>query len=52
MAIHLCGLPEGCPKANGPFMPLCLTLLHVGIASRPGHPERWCALTAPLHPYL
>jgi hypothetical protein len=23
-----------------------------GLPSRPGHPERWCALTAPFHPYL
>src|SRR5262245_6776952 len=23
-----------------------------GLASRPGHPERWCALTAPFHPCL
>jgi hypothetical protein len=23
-----------------------------GLHSRPGHPGRWCALTAPFHPYL
>jgi hypothetical protein len=23
-----------------------------GLPSRPGHPGRWCALTAPFHPYL
>jgi hypothetical protein len=23
-----------------------------GLPSRSGHPERWCALTAPFHPYL
>src|ERR1700689_1092278 len=23
-----------------------------GLPSRPGHPDRWCALTAPFHPYL
>src|SRR5262245_778435 len=23
-----------------------------GLQSRPGHPGRWCALTAPFHPYL
>ena len=22
-----------------------------GLPSRPGHPDRWCALTAPFHPY-
>jgi len=23
-----------------------------GLPSRPSHPDRWCALTAPFHPYL
>src|ERR1019366_191873 len=23
-----------------------------GLPSRSGHPDRWCALTAPFHPYL
>ena len=32
--------------------PLCLALLRMGFASRASRPARWCALTAPLHPYL
>src|SRR6476659_6516195 len=35
----------------GPAIPR-LALLRVGVASRPGRPGRWCALTAPFHPYL
>src|SRR5579871_4440193 len=29
-----------------------LALLRVGFAEPPGHPGRWCALTAPFHPCL
>ena len=28
-----------------------LVLHRVGFAELPGHPENWCALTAPFHPY-
>ena len=29
----------------------CVVLLQVGFAEQTGHPVRWCALTAPFHPY-
>ena len=32
--------------------PLCSALLRVGFVEPPGSPRRWCALTAPFHPYL
>ena len=38
-------------SADGPAVPR-LTLLRVGFTKPPGHPGRWCALTAPFHPYL
>ena len=44
-----CGLPGSSdgPSSNA----ACSTLLRVGVASRDGRPPRWCALTAPFHPY-
>ena len=53
VTIHLCGLPEGAvlPRRTG-RPSLCSTLLPEGFTSRPGHPGRWCALTAPFHPCL
>jgi hypothetical protein len=49
VAIHLSGSPgdlwAGRPS---PFRPCS----GWGLPSRPGHPGRWCALTAPFHPYL
>ena len=52
VTIHLRGLPEGAPKGERAVRALCSALLRVGFASRPGHPGRWCALTAPFHPCL
>ncbi len=38
---------------SGPLpFPPCLALLRVGVASIPGHPETWWALTPPFHPCL
>ena len=56
VAIHLCGLPGGCPhlsvRTDGPSMPPVRPCSGWGLPSRPGHPGRWCALTAPFHPCL
>ena len=57
MAIHLgrrlpdgsSGLP-GVRRAGRP--PPAWPCSRWGLPSRPGHPGRWCALTAPFHPYL
>ena len=52
VTIHLCGLPGDCPEgAGGPPSP-AWPCSGWGLPSRPGHPGRWCALTAPFHPYL
>jgi hypothetical protein len=54
VAIHLRGLPgDAAPRGGGRA-----TRSHAwpcsgwGLPSRPGHPGRWCALTAPFHPCL
>ena len=56
VAIHLCGLPGGCPhlsvRTDGPPMPPARPCSGWGLPSRPGRPGRWCALTAPFHPCL
>ena len=54
MAIHLSGLPgSGVPKDTGRAVhPPVRPCSGWGLPSRPGHPGRWCALTAPFHPYL
>ena len=44
------GLPGGLGRAGSP--PPVWPCSGWGLPSRPGHPGRWCALTAPLHPYL
>ncbi len=57
VAIHLgrrlpdgsCGLP-GVHGTGSP--PPAWPCSRWGLPSRPGHPGRWCALTAPFHPYL
>src|SRR5258708_1039749 len=45
-----CGLPEG--VAGGQPIPSARPCSGWGLSSRRGHPRRWCALTAPFHPYL
>ncbi len=42
-------LPAG---STGRLNACCLVLLRMGFTEPPGCPERWCALTAPFHPYL
>ena len=42
-------LPGG---ADGPPVPPARPCSGRGLPSRPGHPGRWCALTAPFHPHL
>jgi len=49
VTIHLCGPPEGFGRAAQPSLRPCSGW---GLPSRPGRPGRWCALTAPFHPYL
>ena len=44
------GLPEG--RTGGQPIPSARPCSGWGLPSRPGHPRRWCALTAPFHPYL
>jgi len=44
------GLPGGLGRAGRP--PPVWPCSGWGLPSRPGHPGRWCALTAPLHPCL
>jgi len=39
-------------RADGPPMSHAWPCSGWGLPSRPGHPGRWCALTAPFHPYL
>ena len=48
VAIHLRGLPG---TLGGPPVPVW-PCSGWGLPSRPGHPGRWCALTAPFHPCL
>src|SRR5581483_10440237 len=54
VTIHLSGLPGDALLSEGGRA----TLSHAwpcsgwGLPSRSGHPDRWCALTAPFHPYL
>ena len=43
------GLPGGQRAGHPPPARPCSGW---GLPSRPGHPGRWCALTAPFHPYL
>ena len=53
VAIHLSGLPGDCPRgAGGPPMSHVRPCSGWGLPSRPSHPGRWCALTAPFHPCL
>jgi hypothetical protein len=40
------------PRAGRAPVPSYLVLLRVGFAQPAGRPARWCALTAPFHPYL
>src|SRR5579863_352317 len=53
VTIHLSGLPGDCSRGAGEQ-----PMSHVwpcsgwGLPSRPSHPGRWCALTAPFHPCL
>ncbi len=53
VTIHLSGLPGDCSRGAGEQ-----PMSHVwpcsgwGLPSRPSHPDRWCALTAPFHPCL
>ena len=49
VTIHLCGPPEGFGRAAQPSLRPCSGW---GLPIRPGRPGRWCALTAPFHPYL
>ena len=49
VAIHLRGLPGDIGRAARPTVWPCSEW---GLPSRPSHPGRWCALTAPFHPYL
>jgi hypothetical protein len=44
------GLPGGLRRAGSP--PPVWPCSGWGLPSRPGHPGRWCALTAPFHPCL
>jgi len=44
------GLPGGLCRTGRP--PPVWPCSGWGLPSRPGRPGRWCALTAPLHPYL
>ena len=49
VAIHLCGPPGDLGRAGrSPVWPCS----GWGLPSRPDRPGRWCALTAPFHPYL
>ena len=48
VAIHLRGLPGTLGGQPVPVRPCS----GWGLPSRPGHPGRWCALTAPFHPCL
>jgi len=54
VTIHLSGLPGDCPfaRAGGPPESHVWPCSGWGLPSRPGHPGRWCALTAPFHPRL
>ena len=53
VAIHLSGPPGDALRGEraGTHVPGS-ALLPMGVASRPGRPGRWCALTAPFHPCL
>jgi hypothetical protein len=53
-------MDPGCPgppatypgtRAGNPQRPLIWSCTGWGLPSFPGHPENWCALTAPFHPY-
>ncbi len=48
VTIHLCGPPGDVAGQASPSRPCS----RWGLPSRPGRPGRWCALTAPFHPYL
>ena len=54
MAIHLSGLPGECPLSRADEQPVshAWPCSGWGLPSRRGRPRRWCALTAPFHPYL
>src|SRR5215218_2382593 len=39
-------------RADGPSVPPARPCSERGLPSRPDHPGRWCALTAPFHPHL
>ena len=48
VAIHLSGLPGDIGRAGRPTFDLAPG----GVYLAAGSPRRWCALTAPFHPYL
>ena len=52
VAIHLSGLPGDHPRCGRAARPTAWPCSGWGLPSRPSHPGRWCALTAPFHPYL
>ncbi len=54
VAIHLMRSTRGVPadRRDGRSIPSARPCSGWGLPSRPGHPGRWCALTAPFHPYL
>ena len=46
------GPPAVRQAAGGPPIPSARPCSGWGLSSRRSHPRRWCALTAPFHPYL
>ena len=53
VTIHLCDLPEGARRSERTSRhPSAWSCSRWGLPSRAGCPVRWCALTAPFHPYL
>ena len=55
VTIHLSGPPgdaSSSEEADGQPVSHAWPCSEWGLPSRPGHPGRWCALTAPFHPYL
>jgi hypothetical protein len=46
------GPPALRQAAGGPPIPSARPCSGWGLSSRRSHPRRWCALTAPFHPYL
>ena len=54
VTIHLCGPPEGSSRGRSgrAALPSVWPCSWWGLPSRPDCSGRWCALTAPFHPYL